>query len=612
MGLGVISLARMIRKFRFYMDTTIGVQLAVPLILFSLFLIIPLGAVIAVPLVPSETGYTYSPLLLFQDPTMVRLSSTRPAVMIREVTIHGDEVTLINLMGPNFGAILNSILIAALVTIGASAFGLVVAFVMARYEFPGKTLFRILAMIPLLMTPFINAFVIRKIFSYDGMISYIIHNVLGLPIVINIDYLFGVVVAQIMTFWPIVYLNLYASMVQIDPSMEEQAENLGAKGFRLFRTVTLPLSIPGLAAGAAVVFIFSMEDLGAPIAFREFDVMSFKIFSGLRAAVTGAIPPYVASLSLLLLALALGVFLLIKKYVSLRQYAMISRGGRWTPRVRKPGIKGMLAIYLLLLPAIMFTAIPQFGVFAFAFSEKWVGPFPVGFTTQHFVNMVNDPVLFTSIKNSLFYAGSAILIIIVLGLSTAYVVARAKIPGLGILDALATSPIAIPGLALATGYFLVFTRFPFRGTLLDPLSAGPWMILIFAYAIRRSPFTTRAVYAGLQQIHEAFEEAAMNLGASRLRTLKTIVIPLVGINILSGALISFVYSMAETSVSVTLGGLEDAQRPITYSMLEYLYSGMVYGPNLVAVMAVFIITIQLTIIAVTNILLKQRYAFIGV
>ncbi|RLG88166.1 MAG: iron ABC transporter permease [Thermoprotei archaeon] len=603
---------RSLRRIMFFLDPTIATQLAISVGLFLLFLIVPLIIIAVKPILPGPEGHVYTPIDVFKDPTMIRASSTRPAVIIREITFEGEKVTLIAITGPNYGAIVNTLINASVVTLSTSVIGLIVAFVMARYDFPGKMFFRVLAMVPLLMTPFINAFVVRKIFSYDGIVSYIIHKVFHLPFIIHIDYLAGVMVAQTMTFWPIVYLNVYASMVQIDPSLEEQAENLGAKGFKLFRTVTLPLSLPGLAAGAAVVFIFSMEDLGAPIAFREFDMISYKIFSGLRAAITGEVPPYVASLALILLALALAAFFGIKKYVSLRQYAMLSRGGRWIPRIRRPGIRGMFVIYVLLLPMLLFTAMPQIGVFMYAFSERWVKTFPEGFTLKYFIEMVTNPILFTSIKNSLTYSSIALIIIVVLGLSTAYIVARARIPGLGILDAIATSPIAIPGLAIATGYFLLFTAGPFRGTPLDPLTSGPWLLLILAYTIRRSPFTTRAIFAGLQQMHEAYEEAAMNLGATRARTLRTIVLPIIGINILSGALISFVYSMAETSVSVTLGGIERFQAPITYSMYEMLYSGYVYGPNLVAVMAVFLISIQITIIMITNIVLKQRYAFIGV
>ncbi len=602
----------LLKRLTFFVDPTIATLLTISVVLFTLFLIIPLITVAVEPMLPGPGGYTYTPLDVFKDPTMVRLTSSRQSIIIRTINYGGKPTTLIVIVGPNYGAILNTLLNSAIVTVAASIFGLIVAFVMARYDFLGKTFFRVLAMIPLLMTPFINAFVIRKIFSYDGIISYILHNVLHLPILIHIDYLAGVMVAQTMTFWPIVYLNVYASIMQIDPSLEEQAENLGARGFRLFRTVTLPLSLPGLAAGAAVVYIFSMEDLGAPIVFREFNMMSYRIFSGLQAAITGTIPPYVSSLALILLAFALAIFLAIKKYVSLRQYAMLSRGGRWVPRVRRLGIKGLLAIYLLLLPALLFCATPQFGVFVFAFCQRWVGTFPEGFTLKYFGEMIHNPILFTAIRNSLMYSGVALVIIVLLGVSTAYIVARAKIPGIGVLDAVATSPIAIPGLAIATGYFLLFSSDIFKNTPLDPISSGPWLLLILAYAIRRSPFTTRAVFAGLQQTHEAFEEAAMNLGASRAKTLRSIVLPLIGLSILSGALISFVYSMAETSVSVTLGGINRAQAPITYAMYDLLYSGYVYGPNLVAVMAVFLISIQITIIVVTNIILKQRYAFIGV
>jgi ABC-type Fe3+ transport system permease subunit len=605
-------LARLIRQIRFSTDAVIWVQLAIPIAMFSMFLIIPLAAVVFSPLIPSESGYTYNPLLVFTDPSMVSFRSYRPAIITRPITLqNGEVVTRITIIGGNYGILINSLINAALVTAGAGVLGLIVAFTFARYSFPGKLFFRILAIVPLLMTPFINAFVIRRIFSYSGLVTFFIHDILHLPYQLHIDKLAGVTIAQIMTFYPIIYLNVYASMAQIDPSMEEQAENLGAKGFKLFRTVTLPLSIPGLAAGAAVVFIFALEDLGAPIAFRETNLMSYRIFEGIRAAVTGEIPPYVSSLALILLVLALAAFLAIKKYVSLRQYAMISRGGRWQPRLKRPGPIGLALIYLVILPIMLFTALPQIGVFMYALHERWTGPFPEGFTLRFFSEMVNDPTLFNAIINSLKYSILSLGIIALIGISTAYIVSRARIPGIGFLDALATSPIAIPGLAIAAGYFMFFTKV-FTGTILDPFTSGPWLLFILAYSIRRSPFTTRAVFAGLQQIHVALEEAAMNLGASRFKTLRSIVLPLIGLNVLSGTLVSFVYCMAETSVSVSLGGIEPSQQPITYAMYDYLTRGLVYGPQLVAVMGVFLITIQLISIVIINVVLKQRYAYIGV
>ena len=147
----------------------------------------------------------------------------------------------------------------------------------------------------------------------------------------------------------------------------------------------------------------------------------------------------------------------------------------------------------------------------------------------------------------------------------------------------------------------------------NPLVFGPAVLFVIAYMVRRSPFATRAVFAGLQQTHVSLEESAMNLGASRLTVLRRIVIPLVGLNLLSGVLISFVYSMAEVSVSVSLGGLVPGQEPITYVMYDFLFgTGTAAAPHIVAVMAVMIIAVQLTVITLSTLVMRQRYAFIGV
>ncbi len=587
------------------------------LVMFSLFLILPLVETILLPItftierLVSGVKTGYSLIELFSDPRLFRTYSTTEPVIVAQI----GNTTLVNFIGWDFGVIPNTLIIASIVTSITTLLGLVVAFVMARYEFRGKLIMRVIAYIPLLMTPFVNAYVIKKLFSFDGLFSYIINTVLGIPLKINVDRMFGVILTQSMAFWPIIYLNIYSSMMMIDPSLEEQAENLGAKGFKLFRSITLPLSLPGLAAGAAVVFIFSMEDLGGPIAYGFHDVLSYSIYSNIKAAQNiGEVGAYVGALAIVLLALALSIFFGIKKYVSLKQYAMLSRGGRWMPRVRKPGLVGSLIIYLVILPIMLFTAMPQIGVFVTAFSVRWSRAYPEGFTLDHFANILVNPEVLSGLTNSLRYAAMATALIIVLSLSSAYVAARSKLHTLNeVIDLISTSPLAIPGLAIASGYIIMFTSGLFKDTFLDPLSSyGPWLLVVLAYTIRRSPFATRVIYAGLQQIHVAYEEAAMNLGASRLRTLATIIVPLLGLNVLSGALLAFVYSVAETSVSVTIGAVAAGQKPLTAVMLDFLTGGRLAGLQLAAAMAVLIVVTQLLIILVTNIFLKQRYAFIGV
>jgi len=127
-------------------------------------------------------------------------------------TSTGESLYLIR--GIDFGVVLNSLVVAGLVTLFTAILGTVFAFVIARYNFKGKNLFRIALFIPLLVTPFVNAYVIKQMFSEFGLINYIFHEILHvLPFRIKIDGLTGVVLAQSMAYYPIVYLNAYASII---------------------------------------------------------------------------------------------------------------------------------------------------------------------------------------------------------------------------------------------------------------------------------------------------------------------------------------------------------------------------------------------------------------
>ena len=210
--------------------------------------------------------------------------------------------------GYDHGILLNSLIVAFSVTIFCSIIGVGAAMLMGRYNFWGKGLFRVVLLIPLLATPFVNAYVIGKLFNpRGGLINFILFDLLHiLPWRIDVDGLVGIILAQTLSYYPIVLLNVLASLNNIDPSVEEQAENLGARGFRLFRTITMPLFLPGLAAGAIIVFIFSLEDLGAPIGFigaranplvRK--LVSYQVYSSFAEALTGSISPRIAALAVI-------------------------------------------------------------------------------------------------------------------------------------------------------------------------------------------------------------------------------------------------------------------------------------------------------------------------
>lgn len=524
------------------------------------------------------------------------------------------DMKIIRITGLNYGVLVNSLINSAIVTSVATILGIIVAFVLARYRFPGKTFIRILAIIPLFVTPFINAYAIKNIFSAHGPLSWITLRLFGFGI--EIDKLAGVALAQIMAFYPIVYLNAYSSFMNIDPSTEEQAENLGAKGLKLFFTVTLPLALPGIAAGSVIVFIFSLEDLGAPIVFQERNLISYQIFSSLVGE-TGMVTPEIAALGFILLGLAVAGFIAVRSYVGMRAYAMVSRGGRWSSRERPLGWKGYLVVYLLLLPLIFFTALPQITVVLMAFN---IIP-PYGYfiqldkaTLEYFTGIFTMPDIARYIRNTITYATMATALALLVSILATYAINRAKIKFVtSALDTLMTIPLAIPGLVIALGYYYFYSTF-FRGTVLDPAAGTAfqvWIVLVIAYSIRKLPFVARSIYAGFQQVHEALEEAALNLGAKRLRVLATIALPLIILNIASGALIGFIYISTEVSTSVTLGSLNVAQAPMTQFMMQIYKGGTAEGVQYVASMGVLLILMQLLAVSIITLVFKQRYAFIG-
>ncbi|ASJ11055.1 iron ABC transporter permease [Thermococcus sp. P6] len=594
-------------------DPVVGTSFLLPLLYLLTFLVIPVIAMLAVAF---EYNGSFSLHWFKSILTSEYFISLHPQGTFSQLVETSSE-KIYYVQGVDFGVVLNSIIVSLSVMLLTTILGTVFAFVMARYDFPGKNIVRILLFVPLLVTPFVNVFVVKKMFLPNGLINWIFYDILHLfPHRIVIDGLVGVIVGQTMTYYPIVYLNAYASFINIDPTLEEQAENLGSGGLHLFRTVTFPLALPGIAAGATLVGIFSLEDLAAPIVFQgnplARKLMSFQIYSAFTSGFNVG-SPQLAALALVMLTIALLMFLGIRKYVSMKEYSMISKGGRWKPRVAKPRGWQAALIYLVVIPMLLISIFPQVGVVLLAFSRSWAGTWPTGFTTAHIKSIVTQPDIERVIINSVTYSTIAIVVIILLSLTASYASSRFKKSKLGpTLDSLATIPIAVPGIVIAMSYFFFFAKV-FPDTPLDPtnlLGFNPAMVLVLAYSIRRLPFAARSISAGIQQVHVSLEEAALNLGASRWKALTGILIPLILLNLLGGAMLSFVYCMSETSVGITLGSINPDYYPITARMVELMTSA-VGSANLAAALGVFLMTVQIIAIVLANVITKQRYSFIG-
>jgi iron(III) transport system permease protein len=147
--------------------------------------------------------------------------------------------------------------------------------------------------------------------------------------------------------------------------------------------------------------------------------------------------------------------------------------------------------------------------------------------------------------------------------------ARKRVPGRNVLDALAMLPLAIPGLVIAFGYVAAFSATPLDAHI------NPVPLLVIAYAVRRLPYMVRAAYAGFQQSSVTLEEAAMNLGASPMKALYQITFPLIFANLVAGAVLAFSFSMLDVSDSLILA-LKEEHYPITkaiYALLGRIADG---------------------------------------
>lgn len=461
----------------------------------------------------------------------------------------------------------NSVLMAVFSTALTAAIALPLALLTDRYLFPGKNLFSALILIPMILPPFVGAIGVKQILGQKGALNALLETLHLLDPAHPIDWLgqsrlFGVVVMNALHLYPILYLNLVAALANVDPAMEEAAENLGCTGFRKFRKITLPLIMPGFFAGGIIVFIWSFTELGVPLMFDFTRVTSVQIFSGIKDI--GGNPFPFALVAVMLISTVL-LYTLSKATFGRASHAMMakatSQGG---PRPTSPLGGWLIAGFFA---AVTFLAIlPHLGVVLVAFSRDWYGSIlPEGWTLEHFRQALGHDLTLPSIQNSLKYASLATLVDLVLGIAIAYVVTRTRLPGRQILDAMAMLPLAVPGLVLAFGYLAMTQEgklFAFMNPAVDPL-----LILVIAYSVRRLPYVVRSAAAGFQQTSVTLEEAAQNLGCPPFRTLRKITLPLIAANLMAGGLLAFSFAMLEVSDSLILAQKQQ-DFPITKAIYE--------------------------------------------
>lgn len=456
----------------------------------------------------------------------------------------------------------NSLVAGLLVVFFGSLIAVPLAYLSVRYDFKGKILVNTLATLPLVIPPFVGAVALQLILGRSGTVNLLLMRWFDTSIPF-MEGLAGIVLVQTLHFFPFIMLNTAVSLSNIDPSLEEMAHNMGCHGLRLFRRVTLPLMLPGFMAGCLLTFIRAVDDLGTPLMLNYKNLLAPQAYLRITTIGIDDVDGYV--ICVILVFISLGSLLVARKYLSLSEYATLHQG----TAVARPatGFK-RLAILLFCGLVLSVSLLPHIGIVILSFAKIWsFSLLPTMYTLDNFTEIFFRAPHF--VKNTLLYTGLAAALDVFLGAIIAFLLIRSRVWGRNALDAVATLPIAIPGVVLAVGYLRVFHSWDFPG-LGAPLTST-WIILVVAYTVRRLPYTVRASYAALQQVHISLEESAQNLGANRLRTFVKITLPLISGGLVAGGLIAFMTSCVELSSTIMLVPRIESG-PISYGIYIYMQS----------------------------------------
>ena len=433
---------------------------------------------------------------------------------------------------------LNTMFVSVGGTLGALVLGVPLALFTTRFRIFGRSLLSTLAVLALLSPPFIGAYSWIMLLGRRGFLRLFLLS-LGIPFPPIYGPL-GIILVYSLHYYPYVFLLTAGALTTVDRSLEEAAENLGARAWRRFFRVTLPLVLPSVTAGALIAFMMCLSNFDTPMIiggnYRVLPTLAYNLFT----SEVGERPGLASTVSILLILCASAVIFLQRYAAGRRKYA--------SALLNRPVIKSLrgwssIGAHLVSYLIVLLSTIPLAIVVYFSF-RKTSGPvFQAGLGLDSYLKVFREVP--KTITNSLLFSAAAVVLIVVAGTLLGYVLARRRNVPAQVLDPLLMIPYMVPGTVIGIGFIIAFNRKPL-------FLLGTAAIVILAYFIRRLPYSVRSAASILKQIDPVLEEAGINLGAPPARTFRKVTLPLMLPGILSGAILSWVTAINEISASILL------------------------------------------------------------
>lgn len=461
-----------------------------------------------------------------------------------------------------YSTIWNSVKIALCVTAGSLLIGIPFSYFYSFYLLKGKKVIFILCLLCTMSAPFIGAYAWILLLGNAGLITRFLESIgiRGLTI-----YGFGgIVFVQTLKLFPLVVIYMNGIFRDIDNSLLEAAESMGCTGIKRFFRVIMTLTMPTILAAALLVFMRSFADFGTPVligrGYMTFPVLIYNQYLGENgtnyhfAAAIGVIAIFVTAL----------IFLLQK--VVTNQFKFTINSLHPIVLKRTKGIRGGFMhgfCYLLLLIALL----PQLYIINMSFRNYKNTVLQPGYSLKNWSKALEKNLL-RSIGNTMYISAITLVIIVIVAVLISYLVVRRNNLINNLVDTFSMLPYILPGSVIGIAMIVGFSSKPFSLT-------GSLTIMIIALVIRRIPFTSRSATAAMMKIPISTEEAALSLGASKIKTFVQITIPMMSSGIIAGAILSWVSIITEMSSGIILYSNRTTTLTIsTYAMINTALYGV--------------------------------------
>ncbi len=479
-------------------------------------------------------------------------------------------------------ALINSIWLAVTVAAMGTFLGFVFALAVTRIHLPAPLRWFIAAVtiLPLISPPFTSSIALTLSLGPNGIIL----KFFGIPD-FNIYGFWGTWISESLTYFPVAFLTITSVLACIDPNLEDAGLSLGGSPFRVFRTVTLPLTMPAIANSILLLFACSLADFATPLvlAGHQFPVLPTQAYlqiTGMYDLKGGA------ALSFALLVPALLVFVLQRFWVSRKSYVTVSGKSGAQTTVKGIGMAGTAVVMAICAAVIAFILFLYALIVMGAFTKAW--GLDNSFTWESFAYVFDHGR--KAMIDTLIIACISTPIGGLLAVSIAYVTQRKSFPANGLMEFVSLLNFALPGTVVGIAYIIAFNSSPIVLT-------GTMSIIVAAYVFRYDSAGIRSVIASLHQIDPSLEEASLSLGASSIGTFKNVTLPLVIPALLAGMKYLFIHSM--TAISATIFLVSVSWSLLTARILECmteLQFGNACAFSVVLILLVFIFNGMLTLL----------------